>query len=61
MSPLQGEDIFWHDPGLARETRLPLATIFHAFSVMMLDAFSVMMLLAIGLMIISAVLCCGEW
>ena len=33
LSPLQGEDVGVPDPGVARETRLPLATISHAFSV----------------------------
>ncbi len=34
MSPLQGEDTFWlTDPGVARETRLPRAAVFHALGV----------------------------
>jgi hypothetical protein len=33
MSPLQGEEYFWlSEPGVARETRLPRATIFRAYS-----------------------------
>jgi len=32
LSRVQGENIWGIDPGVARETRLPLATFFRAFS-----------------------------
>lgn len=32
LSPLQGDGFRGSDPGVARETRLPLATFYRAFS-----------------------------